>query len=278
MLIETFVIVALFAFICEWIDSALGMGYGTILSPLLIIAGFPPLLVVPSILVSQALGGFSASLFHQKHKNVSFDVKSKNPGYIISKIKKYGLIDCFRKGISEDLKTVIVVTSLGVLSTIFAVLVAINISRILLNTYIAILVLLIGILLISGFTFKFSLRKMFIVGIVSSFNKGMSGGGFGPVVTGGQIVSGQNHKKAIGCTTLAEAPICIVGFFFYLITNSISSWSLPLALCIGAILSTPFGALTTKKIRKEKIKIIVAVLAIILGIWTLLKTYNLLPF
>ena len=38
------------AFVCEMIDSSLGMLYGTILSPVLTIVGFDPLVVVPSIL------------------------------------------------------------------------------------------------------------------------------------------------------------------------------------------------------------------------------------
>ena len=42
------------AVICELIDAALGMLYGTILSPVLIIAGFNPILVVPAILFSGA--------------------------------------------------------------------------------------------------------------------------------------------------------------------------------------------------------------------------------
>ncbi len=40
------------ALICEIIDSSLGMLYGTILSPILIIAGFDPPVVIPSILFS----------------------------------------------------------------------------------------------------------------------------------------------------------------------------------------------------------------------------------
>ncbi|MCK4232918.1 hypothetical protein KAX75_00695, partial [candidate division WOR-3 bacterium] len=59
-----FIFIAALAFCCEYIDSSLGMGYGTILSPVLIIMGFDPLIVVPSILLSQAVGGFTASIFH----------------------------------------------------------------------------------------------------------------------------------------------------------------------------------------------------------------------
>lgn len=56
MNIDTVILVVLGGFLCEFIDASMGMMYGTILSPVLIIAGFEPVLVVPSILFSQALG------------------------------------------------------------------------------------------------------------------------------------------------------------------------------------------------------------------------------
>ncbi|HHR85253.1 MAG TPA: sulfite exporter TauE/SafE family protein, partial [Candidatus Acetothermia bacterium] len=51
-------------FLGELLDSSLGMLYGTILSPVLIIAGYDPLVVVPSILITQALSGFVAAIGH----------------------------------------------------------------------------------------------------------------------------------------------------------------------------------------------------------------------
>jgi len=76
--VALFLILFLFAFVCEFIDSSMGMGYGTILSPVLIIMGFDPLVVVPSILLSQAFGGLSASVFHHQFRNVSFNRSSKD--------------------------------------------------------------------------------------------------------------------------------------------------------------------------------------------------------
>lgn len=274
--IITFIIILGLALICEFIDSGLGMGYGTILSPLLIILGFDPLLVVPSILITQAIGGLSASIFHHKYENVYFGLKSKNLKYIIQKIKEHGIIKSFKLGVSDDLKTVIIITSLGIIATIIAVLIAVNISKTILNIYIGILVLIMGLFLISGFIFKYSLNKMFIVGIISSFNKGMSGGGFGPVVTGGQMVLGKDHKGAIGCTTAAEFPICITGFLIYLLVKDISNWSLIYYLGIGALIGGITGPWLTKKINKKSLKIIISILMIILGTLILLKTANII--
>src|SRR3989344_2376310 len=245
-MMELFLIILAIAFISEWIDASLGMGYGTILSPTLIIIGFNPLLVVPSILITQALGGLSASFFHHHNGNVSFSIKSANPVYIFKKIREYGIFSAFKSGFSEDLRIVFLITSLGVIATIISVLVAVSIPKNILSGYIEGLVLIMGILIIAGFTFTYSTTKMFIIGIIASFNKGLSGGGFGPVTTGGQVVLGQDHKRAIGCTTAAEFPICIVGFITYSLTKGLPGWELILPLSIGAFLGGVIGPLTTK--------------------------------
>ncbi len=47
--------IILFAFICEYVDSSLGMGYGTTLTPLLLIMGYNPLQIVPAVLLSELI-------------------------------------------------------------------------------------------------------------------------------------------------------------------------------------------------------------------------------
>ena len=82
---EFYIIIAIviMAFICEYIDSSLGMGYGTILTPVLIIVGFDLLLVLPAILFSQAVASFSAALFHQRYGNVDFNPKREDGRVVI---------------------------------------------------------------------------------------------------------------------------------------------------------------------------------------------------
>jgi len=52
--------VILLALSCEYIDSSLGMGYGTTLTPILLLAGFAPVQVVPSILLSEFVTALTA--------------------------------------------------------------------------------------------------------------------------------------------------------------------------------------------------------------------------
>lgn len=58
------------AFICELVDSSLGMGYGTTLTPLLLILGYDPLDVVPAVLFSEFITGIFTGLLHHKFENV----------------------------------------------------------------------------------------------------------------------------------------------------------------------------------------------------------------
>jgi hypothetical protein len=101
-----------------------------------------------------------------------------------------------------------------------AALLAVNINKTVLNTYIGLLVFLMGVVILMNRQFKFSWKKIIAIGLLSAFNKGISGGGFGPVVTGGQIMAGQEQKKAIAITLFSEIPICLVGFFTYLFVRA----------------------------------------------------------
>ena len=69
---------------------------------------------------------------------------------------------------------------------------------------------------------KFSWFKIVTLGTIASINKGMSGGGYGPLVMGGQMLSGVDVKKAIGITSFAESLTCFAGvtMYFLLINKS----------------------------------------------------------
>ena len=240
---------ALLAFICEYIDSSLGMGYGTILAPVLLLFGFEPLILIPAVLFSQAAAGFVAAAFHHRFENVNF-----GPG-------------------ARDSRIVYTITVFGIAATVFAAFVAVSIPKRFLTTYIGLLILTVGILLLCRREFKFSWGKIIAVGLLSAFNKGISGGGFGPLVTSGQIVSGQNYRNSIGITTLTEAPICMASFLTYMVLRGTADWQLIAALCIGATAAAPLGAFATKKFSSAWLKITVAYLTLTMGILLLLKTW-----
>ncbi len=235
---------------CEYVDSTLGMGYGTTLTPILLLMGYEPAHIVPSVLLSEFLTGVLAGIFHHGLGNVSF-----KPG-------------------SRPLKVALVLAMCSVVGTLAAVFTAVNIPRWMLKTYIGVLVLSmgIGILVTINKTFAFSWKRIIGLGLVAAFNKGLSGGGYGPLVTGGQIMAGVDGKGAIGITSLAEGLVCFVGILAYTLTgNGAVDWGLAPSLILGAVLSVPFAALTVKKMPTQKLRWAIGITITALGLFTLVK-------
>jgi uncharacterized membrane protein YfcA len=253
MSVEMIITVILFAFVCELIDTSLGMGYGTILSPLLLCFGFDPLVLVPAILITQAMGGATASVFHHKFHNATFTMKS------------------------PDSKVVMIVAGCGILATIGAVAIAFSIPKIALKIYISSMVLVMGLLILFGVRLSFSWGKMMFIGVLSAFNKALTGGGYGPVVTGSQIICGKEEKSSIGCTDFAEVPICLASFLAYVVVTTATKqhldWTLVACLGIGAVVSAPIGAFITKVIPTKPLKLIIGLLITGEGIWSFIKTF-----
>lgn len=266
------VLIILLAAVAEFIDASMGMLFGTILSPVLIMLGYKPLVVVPSILIAQAIGGLIASSLHHRFKNVKFGLKIRSPEIVAEKIKEIGLAETIRRGISSDLRATLIISVLGILATVSSVLIAVNIPKKALESYIGILVLIMGIILLSKLKFTYTWKKILGIGLLSSFNKGLSGGGFGPVTTAGQVIAGRDGKASVGSTTLAEAPICITGFITYWLVKGISDWNLPLYLILGSMIGALIGPHFTSRFKNDKkLRKILGIIVLTLGLFTILK-------
>ena len=263
------------AFLCEYMDSTLGMGYGTTLTPVFLLMGFSPMPIVPAILLSELVSGLLAGFFHHREGNVDFKPKSADIFKIKKMLSPLGYIETFRKTVPLHLKIALLLAVCSILGTVAAVFVAVNIPKFWLKLYIGFLVLSMGIIILICFNrdFKFSWRKIGFLGLIASFNKGMSGGGYGPVVTGGQILSGVEGKSAVGITSLAEGLTCFVGVITYiLISKNPVDWKLAPFIIIGAVLSVPLSTKSVKLMKEKKLKLAIALLTIALGILTIVKT------
>lgn len=250
--IQFTVFIIILAFLCEYIDSSLGMGYGTTLAPILLIMGYNPLQVVPAILFSELVSGLTAAFFHHKFKNSNFKIGA------------------------NDLKVAMVMAGCSILGVLVAVFIALNLSAFFVKLYIGILVLSMGLLILLSMKriFKFSWRKIITLGLLASFNKGISGGGYGPLVTSGQILSGIESKNAIGITSLAEGLTCLAGVITYFtFTDHTVDWSLAPYLAVGALLSVPLAAYTVKKFQANRLRLIVGIATVLLGSVTLGKLF-----
>ncbi|MEK7996441.1 MAG: sulfite exporter TauE/SafE family protein [Planctomycetota bacterium] len=270
-------VIPVLAFLCEYMDSTLGMGYGTTLTPLFMLLGFSPMQIVPVILLSELVTGISAAFFHHREGNVNFKPKSTDFSTVVQKLSSLGYVESFKRGIPMHLKVALLLGVCSIAGTIVAVFVAVNVPKFWLKLYIGCLVLAMGVIILICMNkeFKFSWRKLSILGIVASFNKGLSGGGYGPIVTCGQILSGVEGKSAVGITSLAEGLTCLVGVISYmLISKDALEWKLAPYVIIGAVLSVPLSAKSVKVMTARRLKLAIAVLTITLGTYTIYKTVN----
>lgn len=245
----TYLIIAGITFLSEYLDSGLGMGYGTALAPILILMGFDPVQVVPAVLISQLFTDIAACISHHKMFNV--DLK---PG-------------------SQDFKAASLLGLMSVIGVVIAVFVAVKIPKRILTLYIGLLVASMGALVLytTNRPMKFSWKKLMGISLLASFNKGISGGGYGPLVMGGQMLSGVHVKSAVGITAFAEAITCLAGFLIYIISGKAIDWKLTLTLIIFATGAVPVAAMTVKHAPSASLKRYVGIMMLLLGFLTLTK-------
>ncbi len=249
---STFLGIFAAALVCEYIDSSLGMGYGTALTPLLILCEFDPKQIVPAVLLSELLTGLSAGILHHKDGNVDFyrDVQAK--------------------------QTTLLLSFLSAVGAILAVNIAVRVPKNILSAFISTIIICAGILILLSIRRQFQYRKVHIIvlGTVAAFNKGMSGGGYGPLVTAGQVVSGITPKSAVAITSIAESFTCLIGVTAYCIAGGDINWSLAFPLICGALLSVPMATITIKLIPEAYVKTLVGCTTLILGIIAAIKLFS----
>ncbi len=254
MLLETGILLIFVAFLLEYMDSTLGMGYGTTLTPVLLLMGFEPLQIIPAALLSQLTAGFLAAGMHHSVGNVDF---KRHPYH---------------------LKIALFLGILSALGAIFAVVAVLNLPPFYVKLYIGIIVAAMGIIIIwkRNHQTSFSWKKIAGLGVLASFNKGISGGGYGPLVVTGQMFSGIGGKSAVAIASLAEGLTCLVAISFYLISGVAIDWSLAPFLVVGAVFSAPMSAHTLKRIKEKRLTLFIGAATITLGIVTLINALGLL--
>lgn len=237
------------AFFAEYVDSSIGMGYGTTLTPVLIILGFSPLDIVPAILLSEFISGTLAGGLHHRLGNVNLAWGTKAN------------------------KVMSIMALCSVVGTVAAVILALSLPKQYVKMYIGIMIIAIGVFILIGkhLAGKFAWWKIVTLGSVAAFNKGISGGGYGPLVTGGQVLIGIPEKNAVGITSLAEGLVCLVGLVLYIVLKGGPAWNLAIPLSLGALLSVPAATYTVKFLPDQLLRQAIGYATLFLGGMTLVK-------
>ncbi len=246
-MLEIFIPLVIIAFTAEFFAATLGMGYGTTLAPVLIIMGYEPLILVPAILFSQFLAGFASAAFHHRFRNMNLAERK------------------------EEREAAIIFSVMGVGGVLVAVLANINLPALYVKAYIAITVMVMGMLMIANVRREsvYSRLRLAVIGVFAAFNKGISGGGYGPIATSGQIISGIRPRAAIAITALVEGVICALGIGIYFILSVYPAVILTLGITVGALIAAPLSAFTTASLQQNLLRNAVAISTFAIGLVTL---------
>jgi hypothetical protein len=248
-------VVILLALLFETIDSAVGMGFGTALSPLLLALGYDPLAVVPVLLLSEAVTGLLTAAIHHELSNVRFS---------------------FRGSLSEASRLSLIIAGTGVLSIITSVTVAylaLDIPKSAVQAFAAAMVVLMAVAALAR---RFGKRRTeyrpkWMIGFAAwaAFNKGIGGGGYGPVLTLGQLYSGVYEKSAAAITSLAEGATSLAGVVTFLALNAAGvklDFQLLPSILAGSVLAAVLSPYLVRVMPNRWLGYLIPAYALVLGL------------
>jgi uncharacterized protein len=252
---DLLILTIILGFIGGLFDNSFGMGYG-LLTPIFFSLGFSLLVIVPTLLLSQAITGFSGAIFHLLFKNVDFKtVKSK------------------------ESKVAILFTFTGILGIIFALLFIISFPVIVMNLYLGLMMISVGLIVLFNLSLVDSWKRLYFIAAIAGFNKAISGGGYGTLVTSGQLMTGSKVRNSIGATQLSEAILSILSYILYIsslidFSETILTIQLSLIMIISGVAASPIGALIAKKLKEETARKVVGILSVSLGAISLIRIFT----
>ena len=237
------------SFVAEYVDSSIGMGYGTTLTPMLLLLGFGPLEIVPAVLLQELVSGALAAYSHHSLGNVDF-----------------------RRG-TTALKLGLLLGVCGLVGGSIAATVALNLPKTTIKAMTGIIVLAMGVLVILAgrVRLRFSWPRAGALGLVAAANKGFMGGGYGPLMTSGQVVTGVATREAVAITSLSEMFTCVGGLAGYLVGGAQIFWPLAGGMMIGGAMAAVLGAATVRAMPPAKLTIAVSCGCLFLGALTLMR-------
>jgi len=117
--------VVLMAAFFEFMDASAGMGFGTALTPILLVVGFDPKQIVPVVMIQQGVAGLVGAFLHREFENVEWKF---NP-------------------LSETVKLWLIIGVVGCIAvsvSIVGVYKYLSIDKIWIKLYVAVLLLMMG--------------------------------------------------------------------------------------------------------------------------------------
>jgi len=169
------------------------------------------------------------------------------------------------------------------ISTIYGML---KVGQIWINLYVAVLLLVMGF--VAFFNSKkvntYRPKRMYFFGALAGFNKGIGGGGYGPVVTIGGLLSGVPAKTMMAITAFSEGLVCVVSiivWLFWLKHGVVIDFILLPSMMLGSILSVVAAPYATRVFPNSIWRRVVPIYCCIIAgfcFWKIIPTLSTLMF
>ncbi len=238
-------------------DASAGMGFGTALTPLLLVIGFDPKQIVPVVMIQQGAAGLVGAFLHREFENVEWKFSP----------------------MSETVKLWLIIAGTGVLFNVTAIVGVykiFHIAKIWIKLYVAVLLLLMGA--VSLFQARkerpYKPKRMVVWAALAGFNKGVGGGGYGPVVTIGGLLAGVPVKSMLAVTAISEGTVSTIAVLAW-ISMLGSGVTIDYILLPSFMLATMFSAVAapymTRVFPEKAWKIVVPAYCLCLTVYAFYK-------
>jgi uncharacterized membrane protein YfcA len=244
---------ALFGFVAQLIDGALGMAYGVSSTTLLLGMGVPPASASASVHTAEMFTTFVSGISHFRLGNVNkrLFIMLAIPGVIGGIMGAYVLsLETFGR---------------------------------LVKPYISVYLIIMGAVIIfkalrraASHVYSTELgRKIYGLGFIGGLMDALGGGGWGPIVTSTMIADGNHPRTTIGSVNSAEFFVTVaqVTTFAFFLRNWMEYGQIILGLLIGGMIAAPLAAWMCKRVNPKPLMIGVGILIIFTNVYTLLKLY-----
>lgn len=253
--------VVFIAMVFEFMDATAGMGFGTAITPLLLVMGFDPKQIVPVVMIQQGVAGLIGTFLHKEYGNVEWKLKP----------------------MSETIRLwfyIAIPGILAVLISVSAVYAIFKVAKVWINLYVCALLLGMGaISLYQGVSHrerKYRPKMMIGFAALAGFNKGVGGGGYGPVVTIGGLLSGVPAKSMMAVTALSEGTVStfsIIVWLAMLTGGVVIDYLLLPSMMIATILSAVVAPWATRVFPERVWQYVVPAYSLILAFYATYKSF-----
>jgi len=229
--------------LAQAVDGALGMAYGVTASTFLLGMGASPAVASAGVHIAKIFTSGVSGIAHAKYGNV-------------------------------NRKLFVRLLMPGTLGAVLGVLAVTQIDGRVLKPYVSAYLLLIGVYILSKAFRHLRARQReprhvaklaLFGGLVDS----VGGGGWGPVVTGTLVGSGNDPRTTIGSVNFAEFFVTLATAAAFTLLAVEGTWPIVAGLVVGGLFAAPFAALLCKKLSPRVLLVSVGTLI------TLLSAFNL---